>query len=313
MMEQNTIEYTHPAFGAEFWRDLVVTHGQDEAIIIGEDYLKLQLKKKLPPEEHQFCRAFFAAMYEATAGRADPAKLVYPYPVREANERGERSAYFESRDHNGDCAATIDNTINNSSYEPYHYNLDIAAMAVVQRYGFQRVNAVLAYCFQTRAYDGRFSTSNKQWAQGFDLPEKAFSRADLGAHPVLVEDFANHVRKLYDEMGAERFALPGQPESGEAVERYEITRAITFEDGSGFAMATHPTAGYVCWQFKTDGGKRDYFWGHYCNDEKDAANNYLARIAVHMSGSEREEPQLSRGSSEPQPPPHRKPKDRGER
>ena len=300
MMEQNTIEYTHPAFGAEFWRDTAANLGMDEAISIGGEYLKLQLKQKLPPEEQQFCRAFFTAMCEATAGRADPAKLVYPYPVQEANERGERSVYFANRDRNGECAHAIDAAINGSCYELYHYNLDIAAMTVIHQYGFQRVNEVLAFCFQTHEWDGRYSTANKQWALGFDLPEKAFSQAYLQAHPVLVEDFTNQARRLYDELSAERFALPGQPESGEVVEGYEITRTITFNNNSGFAIAAHPTAGYVCWQFKTDGGKRDYFWGHYCNDEKDTANNYIARIAVHMSGDERGEPQ-------------RKPKDRGAR
>jgi len=301
--------------GADFWRDAAASHGLAEASTICGNYLNTQLKQELPPEERQFCRELFAAMYEATAGRADPAKLVYPYPVQEANERGERSVYFANRNRNDECARAIDASLNSSCYKLYHYNFDIAAMTVIHRYGFQRVNEVLAHCFQTHEYDGRYSTSNKQWARGFDLPEKAFSQAWLNAHPVLIEDFANYTRKLYGELGAERFALPGQPESGESVERYEITRAITFDDNRGFAIAVHPTAGYVCWQFKMDSGKRDFFWGYYCNDERDAANSYIARIAVYMSDGTREAPPRANAPAPAAaaPQPHRKPRDRGER
>jgi hypothetical protein len=234
--------------------------------------------------------------------------------VREANERGERSVYFANRNRNDECARAIEAAINNSCYKLYHYNFDIAAMTVIHQYGFQRVNEVLTNCFQTHEYDGRYSTSNKQWARGFDLPEKAFSQAWLNAHPVLIEDVTNQARKLYGEGGAERFDLPGQPESGEAVEGYEITRAITFEGNSGFAIAANPTAGFVCWQFKENNGTRDYFWGHYCNDEKDAANNYLARIAVHMSDGTREASPRANAPTPaaPQPPPQHKPRARRE-
>ena len=311
-MEQNTTEYTHPAFGGEFWRDIAATHGLDEALAIGGDYLKTQLKLHLPPEERQFCRSFFAAMYEATAGRTDPKKLVYPYSFEEANERRKTSYFHDSCDRNRECARAIGAAINGSRYESHQYNFDIAAMTVIHRHGFQRVNAVLAFCIQQSASDGRYSDANKRWAQDFDLPD---IQACLSTHPVLVESFTNHVRRLHDELGAERYALPGQPESGEAVEGYGITRTITFDDQRGFAIAAHPTAGYVCWMFRTDRGARDYYWGHYCNDEKDAANNYLARIVVYMSDGTREAPPRvnAPAPAAPAQPPQRKPRDRGER
>ena len=296
--------------GAEFWRDTAATHSLDAAATICGDYLNTRLGQELSREETQFCGELFATMVEATAGRADPAKIVYPYPVQEANERGERTVYFENRDRNGDCARAIDAAIKGSYYKLYHYNVDIAAMTVIHQYGFPRVNAVLAYCFQKHEWDGRYSDANKQWARGFDLPEQAFTQAWLNEHPVLIESFANHVRRLYGELGAERFDLPGQPESGEAVEGYGITRTITFDDQRGFAIAAHPTAGYVCWMFRTDRGARDYFWGHYCNGEKDAANNYLARIAVYMSDGTREAP--PRANTSVTHPPQHKPRDRRE-
>jgi len=298
--------------GADFWRDNIFRYGLNEALVIGGNYLNTQLKQELSSEEKQFCRELFAAMLRASAGKPDPAKLVYPYPFEEADRRFEASYYDDSRRRNSECARAIDAAINGSQYKTYHYNLDIAAMMVVHLYGFQRVNAVLANCFRRSEWDGRYSPANKQWARGFELPEKANVQAHLNAHPILIEDFTRIVRELYTDFDAERYALPGQPESGEVVEGYEIVQAITFDENRGLAIAAHPTAGFVCWQFRVNGGVRDYELGHYTPDEQSAAANYVARALAHMSGEAREEPQRVLPSV-PKPSPRRKSGDRGER
>ena len=256
-----SVDNTRLVTGADFWRVTAASCGLDEALVACEDYFDARLGQKLSREENQFCRELFAAMFEATAGWADPDKLIYPYPPQQANERGERDAYFESRDRNGECARAIDTAINGSYYKTHHYNLDIAAMTVIHQYGFPRVNAVLARVIQRSEWDGRYSYANKQWAREYHLPEMAFEHVYMNEHPVLIDSFADRVRELYAELNAERFALPGQPESGEVVEGYAITRTITFDDQRGFAIAEHPTAGYVCWMFRTDRGERDYYWG----------------------------------------------------
>ena len=137
-------------------------------------------------------------------------------------------------------------------------------------------------------YDGRYSRSNKDWAKEIDLPEAAIQRAILNAHPILVEDFTTHVRKFYDDLGAERFALPGREESGTIVGGYEITRSVRFDDRRGFAIGHNPAAvsPYVCWQFTTENGQRDFYWGTYADEFKGAADNYTARVAVHLSGGD---------------------------
>jgi len=300
--------------GSDYWKTVVEIRGPDTAPAVCGGFLNEQLGEELSREEKQFCREMFVAMFEATAGRTDPAKLIYPYPPQEANERGERSIYFEHRDRHNECASAIGAAISGSYYKMHHYNLDIAAMTVIQEYGFPRVNAVLARVIQRADYDGRYSGVNKEWAREYPLPEMAFEHVYMNEHPVLIDSFADRVRELYAELNAERFALPGQPESGEAVEGYEITRAITFSDGSGFAIANHPEAGPVCWQFKTENGARDYFWGHYCNYVKEAEDNYIARIVVHMSDGLREkQPRDNAPAPEPPAPPQRKPRDRGNR
>ena len=271
--------------GADFWRDTAASHGAGEARDICGRYLDTQLRIEQPPEEHQFCRELFSAMYEDSARTVDHARLVYPYDFQKANDRTEQSYYHDSRKMNAECARAIDDAVHASCYKVNYYNLDIAAMKAVHDYGFERVNLVLARNIQLRDYDGRFSDSNKQWAQGYEMPEKAFGDVVLNAHPVLLDSFVNHTRNLYEELNAERFALPGRPESGETVQGYEIVRAVEFNDQRGFAIGLNPDAvnQFVAWQFTTENGARDYYWGKYSDEFADAALNYTARVIVHTS------------------------------
>ncbi len=279
---------TEPIYktGAEFWRDTAMRHGQKEADGICGRYLATQLKMKQPEDERLFCRELFAAMYEDVAGLADSAKLVYPYSLQKADERLEASYYHKSAGYNGECARAIDAAINASCYERDHYNLELAAMAVIQQYGFNRVNAVLAHNLQRHDSDGRYSRDNKEWAQGFSLPDEALRYSYMNAHPILLEDFTKYARRLYSDVDAKRHLLPGIPEGGSQVQGYWINRSVWFDDNRGFAIGHNPAAPspYVCWQFTTENGKREYYWGAYCNTEKEAADNLIARVTVHMDG-----------------------------
>lgn len=214
MSKENTAGYSS---GAEFFRDTAVNYGTEEALGICGRYLGTQLKMEQPENEKQFCRELFAAMYEAAAERTDPGALVYPYDFQQAYERMESSAYHDSMKLNSECARAIDAAINASCYETNYYNLELAAMKAVHDFGFPRVNLVLAHNFRQREYDGRFSSSNKKWAREFAVNESAFGSTTLNAHPILIEDFTKYARKLYDAVGADRFALPVRPESGENV------------------------------------------------------------------------------------------------
>lgn len=268
---------------AEFWRDTVSHHGEEATGICG-NYLAAQLKTG-EAEERQLCHELFVAMMEDAGGRADPAKLVYPYSFEAAMERSEVSIYHGSRERNSDCAKAIDHQINASCYKRDHYNLELAAMSVIQEHGFSRVNAVLAHNLQKHQSDGRYSYDNKGWANEFSLPDGAFDYAYLKAHPILLEDFTKYARSLYKELDAERFILPGAPEAGHKVQNYEITRSIWLDNQRGFAIghSSGAPAAYVCWQFTVgENGKREFYWGHYCGSDEAAANDYIARTLAHM-------------------------------
>jgi len=289
-------EQSKPTYetGANFWRDTAVSYGAQEALGICGRYLDTQMGMEQPPEEHRFCREMFTAMYEDANRTAKPARLVYPYDFQKANDRVETSYYHDSRKTNAECARAIDAAIGKSCYKRDFYNLDLAAMKVIHDYGFERVNMVLANDIGRRRSDGRFSDANKQWAKGYEVNPIAFDGAHFNSHAILIDGFATHARNLYAELGAERFALPGrQPEAGDIIHGYEIVRAIEFDTDRGFVIGLNPNAAnqFVCWQYTTENGARDYYWGNYADEFPEAAQNYLARVIVHMNGGEVREKQ----------------------
>ncbi|MDL2238100.1 DUF3849 domain-containing protein [Christensenellaceae bacterium OttesenSCG-928-K19] len=223
-------------------------------------------------------------MLEDTAVLTDPAKVVYPYPFQEAEERKEEAFYHDSCKANDACAQAIDDAIRASCYRTNYYNLEIATMKIIHEYGFERLNMILARHIQRHDYDGRFSSANKKWAAGVEVPEKAFDGAYMNAHAILLDDFARYAREKYAELSAERFALPGREESGHFVHGYEILRSIQFSNDRGMALG-HNLAGadpFVTWQFTAENGKRDFYWGHYKSTEKSAQDDYAVRAACYL-------------------------------
>jgi hypothetical protein len=284
-MDSNNKPFNGYNSGADAWRDNAVSYGIDEAIIITRSYLDLNLKRKHPDDERQHCRELFAAMYEATVNKVALSKLVYPYGFETANSRFETSYYHKNRDMNQTCACAIDEAINASCYETNCYNLELAAMYVISAYGFERVNAVLAHQIQEHEYDGRYSAANKKWAKDFIIHEN--THVFLNAHATLIDSFTTHARKLYENLGAERFALYGKEEHGETEPKngYEIIRSIMIDDNQGYVIAHNSDAcdPFVCWKLSiSDDGERRYDWGIY-GEKQDAIDGYNARLFVEFN------------------------------
>ena len=273
--------------GADFWRDIAVRFGLEEASVICGNYLNTQLRADVSQDEETFCRELFAAMVEATAGRADPDKIVYPYSFEEAVERDEAEAFHDGFNRNQECAQAIDQVIRDSCYKTNFYNLELAAMKALHEHGFQRVNMVLAHNIHKHEYDGRYTKANKEWAASFEIPGKAFDGAYLRSHPILIDGFAERARELYVTLHAERFELPGRNESGHAVQGYEILRSILFDNRRGFALGHNPDAvqPFVCWQFTLEDGRRNFYWGRYSDTGQAAQNDYRTRVMLYMRES----------------------------
>jgi len=276
--------------GADFWRDNAVSYGTDEAVVICSRYLDMDMRRELSDDERRFCREIFAAMYEDMAKEIVLAKLVYPYDLKTANDRAETSCFYKNQKLNQECARSIDEAICASNYSVNHYNIELAAMFVIRKYGFERVNTLLAHHIKEYKYDVRYAEANKHWARNIRTQNN--NCPFMNAHATLIDDVVSYTRRLYTDLGAERFTLFGQEEHGELepVHGYEIIRSIMFAANQGYAIGHNPNAvsPYVCWHFMINGGKRDYCWGIY-GDEQAAIDGYNARlfVAVDLSNEGR--------------------------
>ncbi|MCP1109709.1 DUF3849 domain-containing protein [Ohessyouella blattaphilus] len=194
------------------------------------------------------------------------------YSVREMEPE---LALSSIRRQNMAVAQAIDKAVQESNYDTFHYNLKGAAEKVVGVYGPDRVNVVLANILLNNDYDGRYSNANKRWAQDFDIvPDKGIF---CNTHPHVLDGFIDRAREITAALEAQR--------SAGMVGSYTVTRSIQFDNDRGFAYGENPKAAqpFATWQFTSDNGTRDHYWGHYHSGQEAALTDYENRVNEYMA------------------------------
>ncbi len=127
-------------------------------------------------------------------------KALYKWSLSDATNMGEDQLWQESHNKNCLCARAIESAISDN-YADNRLNTDVAK-EIIETYGFDRVNYVLANTVQRSSHDGRFDAKNKEWADNFYIPkEDASKRFYVKSHPGLTNLFLNRVRKEWDALG----------------------------------------------------------------------------------------------------------------
>ena len=101
------------------------------------------------------------------------------------------------------CKEAIEEAID-GSYKGNSLDAKAAAQEVLDRFGPDRVQTVLAATVQDKEWDARFSRENKAWAQTVPMPEGSEdgnrrSHWVVDSHPGLVNLFVDQVRDLARE------------------------------------------------------------------------------------------------------------------
>ena len=97
---------------------------------------------------------------------------------------------------NAQCAEDIGKAIN-IHFDGFHYNTGFEK-ELIEIYGMERVQYVVAYNIQQKFNDGRINKENKTWAlqsqmnQGEDNPKPEYT---IHTHSGLLDLFANSIRK----------------------------------------------------------------------------------------------------------------------
>ena len=124
---------------------------------------------------------------------------VYELSPAEARARGETSLFRESKKLNVACKAAIEAAVR-KNFDGMHLKKE-CLNTVMEEYGPDRMDWVLANTVRHLEYDGRFSHSNKEWAGGFDIPGINPHGYDfgqyfkVGSHPAVLDGFVSLVRE----------------------------------------------------------------------------------------------------------------------
>lgn len=125
---------------------------------------------------------------------------LYPYSATEARSRNEFSLWRESHRANIACRDAIEESIRQSFDGMY---LDENCLQpVLEEYGYKRTAWVLADTLHELKWDGRFSPTNKQWAEKLFIPQDLDHNSDfvIRSHPAVLDGFVSLYRKAYQKL-----------------------------------------------------------------------------------------------------------------
>lgn len=130
--------------------------------------------------------------------------LVYLHSAAYAAEHGETDAYWLSDQANFSCKVAIEQAIS-AHYGDNRLDASAAVREVLEKFGAERMNFILANTIQYKETDGRISRDNKAWAKTIPMPEDRDTSHQCvylvvdQVNPGLVDLFAKQARKIVQE------------------------------------------------------------------------------------------------------------------
>ena len=141
------------------------------------------------------------------------ATPVYPYSAAYAREHGELDAYRTSHKENVACKQAIEAAIR-GHYRDNSLGRE-GAQQVIEQFGLERVQYVLANTVRQMDWDGRISPDNKAWAKNIPVYEDKDHWGNdrnldfvVASHPGLTDLFTTQVRREAKEREAQKVRKP---------------------------------------------------------------------------------------------------------
>lgn len=130
--------------------------------------------------------------------------LLYHHSAAYASEHGEMAQYNRSYQANSACKEAIEQTIS-AHYAENRLDTEAAVKDVLEKFGAERVQFILANTIQHKNHDGRISQDNKAWAKTIPMPEDSGASRHCaylvvdGVNPGLTDLFTRQARKTMQE------------------------------------------------------------------------------------------------------------------
>ncbi len=148
---------------------------------------------------------------DAEVGGEKTYPPVYRHSADYAREAGERDEYRASLQGNVRCKAAIEKAVK-MHYDGMYLHENVIS-AVLDVFGPERLSWVLGNTITMKEHDGRFSRSNKAWAQAMNVPIDRDSFGSLRnwsytveSHPAILDLYTTLLRKELEKPPQERQA-----------------------------------------------------------------------------------------------------------
>lgn len=167
-------------------RGSILTELYDD--FIGDEYASLNTGTDTAEFIKNYCEQYHqSAMYAGAP--------LYLKTARYAREHGESEQYHRSHELNEACREEMDKAIS-ENFDGMHLKEGFE-QELMERYGRERVEYILATTVKENAWDGRYSRENREWAESIPVSESESERIAccLHSHPAVIDGLIRRIRR----------------------------------------------------------------------------------------------------------------------
>ncbi len=234
---------------------------------IGDEYASVNSYGETAEFIKNYCE-----QYHQSAMYADAP--LYLKTARYAREHGESEQYHRSHELNATCREEMDKAIS-ENFDGMHLKEGFER-ELMERYGRERVEYILATTVKENAWDGRYSRENREWAESIPVSESESERIAccLHSHPAVIDGLIRRIRRNEHEKQPkkEEEDLAESKYLKETARGYKVVSIAQDKTGRNVAVVQRKNDFTVAVGYDTTDGT----WAQGVYDFKDekAANEY---------------------------------------
>ena len=261
----------HGYLQSEYYRALYEDRGSILTMLFN-DYIKDEYTRlDTSDEAAEFVRDYCERHHKAALYADAP---LYLKTARYAREHGESEQYHRSHELNNACREEMDKAIS-ENFDGMRLKEGFER-ELMERYGRERVEYVLATTVKENAWDGRYCRENMEWADSIPVSESESERIAccLHSHPAVIDGLIRRIRRNEHEKQPkkEEEDLAESKYLKETARGYKVVSIAQDKNGRNVAVVQRKNDFTVAVGYDTSDGT----WAQGVYDFKDekAANEY---------------------------------------
>ena len=239
---------------------------------IGDEYASVNSYGETAEFIKNYCEQY---QYHQSALYADAP--LYLKTARYAREHGESEQYHRSHELNNACREEMDKAIS-ENFDGMHLKEGFER-ELMERYGRERVEYILATTVKENAWDGRYSRENREWADSIPVSESESKRLAccLHSHPAVIDGLIRRIRRNEHakQQEKEEEDLAESKYLKETARGYKVVSIAQDKNGRNVAVVQRKNDFTVAVGYDTSDGT--WAQGVYDFKDEEAANEYRER------------------------------------